>query len=148
MEPPPPKDGGPVRATSAPRAFVAMSRPFQFREFWRIFGRFEELTVQESLKIQRGDFGALEVSQREKAALFPVLQEMGSHLGLDRGNRDLRLRLESLEQVERRNLEQIEASLSAARGEQGDAVRTRNNLRSLRGAYLREPASGDFFAEG
>jgi hypothetical protein len=125
-----------------------MSRPAQFREFWRLLGRFEELTVQESLKVQRGDFDSMEISQREKFSLVAVIQELGGRLGLDRTNRDLRLRLEALETMERRNLDQISEALVAARGESGNAERTRVNLRSLRGAYLRDLVSSEFFAEG
>jgi hypothetical protein len=125
-----------------------MSRPSQFKEFWKLLGRFEHLTVQETLKIQSLDFGALEDSQREKGSLVEVLQELGGRLGLDRSNRDLRLRLETLEQMERRNLDQITASLDAARGQRRDAERTRVNLRSLRSSYLSGSASGEFFAEG
>lgn len=144
----PPKEGNFSGGGELPRVLLAMSRPSQFREFWRLLARFEELTVQESLKIQRGDFEALEISQREKVSLVGMLQNLGRFLGLDRGNRDLRLRLESLEQMERRNLDQIGAALAAARGQRQDAERSRINLRSLRGSYLRDPASSEFFAEG
>jgi hypothetical protein len=144
----PPKEGNFPGGSELPRVLLAMSRPSQFREFWRFIVRFEELTSQESLQIQRGEFDSLEASQREKASLVVLIQNLGRLLGLDRGNRDLRLRLESLEQMERRNLEQIGAALTAARGEQQDTERSQINLRSLRGSYLRDPNPGEFFAEG
>jgi hypothetical protein len=148
MNPTSPKDGLAAGASQLSRAVYAMSRPSQFREFWRLMGRFEELTVQESIQIQRGDFALLEGSQREKYTIFGMIQELGAFLGLDRSNLDLRLRLESLEKMERHNLELIDKALCSARGERQDAERTRVNLRSLRGSYLRETGAGDFFAEG
>ena len=130
------------------RGLGGSSRPARFQEFWALISRCESLTALESGMLKSLQFEGIDQLQDEKAAAFANLQVVGRSLGLDRSNRDLRVRLEALEAAEKRNLAQVASILENLRSELREAGALERNLHSLRGAYSPDDARGDFFVEG
>jgi hypothetical protein len=123
------------------------SRVAKSREFWNLLARLESLTASEaSLTGEQADH--FDRIQDEKASALAKLQILGRSLGLDRSNRDLRVRLEALELAESRNLVNISTILEGIGAELRESVSSQRNLQSLRGAYSADSHGGAFFAEG
>jgi hypothetical protein len=120
----------------------------RFQYFWSLLSKCESLTALEAGCFKAGRYEEIERLQQEKAAVFASLQVVGRGLGIDRSNRDLRLRLEALAEAENRNLTQFSAALDSLRVEMRDSGVVQRSLHSLRGAYSPEDARGDFFMEG
>lgn len=123
------------------------SRPAKFRDFWSLLARLESLSASEAA-LSVGEADQFDRIQDEKASVFAMLHVLGRSLGLDRSNKDLRVRLEALERAERRNLAKISIILEGIGVELRESVASQRNLHSLRGAYLAESHGGAFFAEG
>jgi hypothetical protein len=142
-------DNGPS-LNSFPRSAAAVfsgSRPAKLRDFWGLLARLESLSALEA-SLAVGDMNQFDRIQDEKASVFAMLHVLGRSLGLDRSNKDLRVRLEALERAERRNLAKISIILEGIGVELRESVASQRNLHSLRGAYLAESHGGAFFAEG
>ena len=125
----------------------SVNRPMRLREFWGLLGRFEALSVQEA-SLGAGEVDQFERIQDERASVFAKLQILGRSLGLDRSNKDLRVRLEALELAEKRNLARISVILEGIDSDLRESVSSQRNVQALRGAYLADSHGGAFFAEG
>ena len=136
------KRSGPMRGLGG------AGRQARFQEFWALISKCESLTAMEAGMLKSLQFEGIDRLQDEKAAVFANLQVVGRSLGLDRSNRDLRIRLEALEEAEKRNLAQVASILQNLRAELREAGVLERNLHSLRGAYSPDDARGDFFVEG
>ena len=135
---------------SPPRSATAVfsgSRPAKLRDFWSLLARLESLSALEA-SLAVGEINQFDRIQDEKASVFASLQILGRNLGLDRTNKDLRVRLEALESMERRNLARISMILEGIGAELRESVSSQRNLQSLKGAYLADSHGGEFFAEG
>ena len=128
-------------------SILSGGRPAKFRDFWSLLARFESLSAAEAT-LAVGEVDQFQQIQDEKASVFAMLQVLGRSLGIDRSNKDLRVRLEALELAERRNLARISVILEEIGGELRESVSSQRNLHSLRGAYLADSHGGAFFAEG
>lgn len=117
-------------------------------DFWRLLSCYEDATIQEAMALSESNFSKLDALSLYKKATLQRMQQLGERMGLDRRNKELRERLESLEQAEVLNLETAASMVAQIQGERHELYLTRRRLTSLRGAYAGDTPPNEFFAKG
>lgn len=127
-----------------------MNAPVRFgvSEFWKLLSQYEDATIQEAVALSQFQFQKLERLGEFKASVLGRMEELSKKIGIDRRDKDLRVRLEALERAEIMNSESAGVMLAQMKVESSEIQVACRRLASLRGAYASDVAQSGFLGEG
>jgi len=118
------------------------------RDFWRLFGNYEDLTGDETVAIREGNYSALNDIHPKKKVILDELARLGKVQGLHREHPALKPRLAALIAHEQQNTLAMEEKLAMARRNGVELDSSTQRLRAIGARYKRGARPGALCVQG